>query len=196
MLQNHQDANNSADIIRSRTVSLASRRKGSRHGHQINVSEETAVSALATPTTSSDPSDNELDHGYVKFKPNTKFYLAFVAISSLTLAAALDATSLSIALPALTKDLGGDAIQSFWTGTAFFLASSIIMPIFAALSHIFGRKMVRVKNPGTATAHVMLTHRYYTNFKSNGYRLTATSAPSSEQSFSWPDLSLALWLQT
>lgn len=144
MLQNHEEANNPADVIRSRRASLASRRRGLKHGDQINVSEETAVSALATLTTSSDPSDHELDHGHGKFKPNTRFYLAFVAISSLTLAAALDATSLSIALPALTKDLGGDAIQSFWTGTAFFLASSIIMPIFAALSHIFGRKMVRV----------------------------------------------------
>ena len=143
MLQNHEDANNPADVIRSRGASLASRR--SKHGDQINVSEATAVSALATTTTSSDPSNDKLDHGHGEFKPNTRFYLAFVAISSLTLAAALDATSLSIALPALTKDLGGDAIQSFWTGTAFFLASSIIMPIFAALSHIFGRKMVRVK---------------------------------------------------
>ena len=192
MLQNHEDANNPADVIHSRGASLASRKRGSKHGDRISVSEETAVSAVATPTTSAALSNDELHHGHGKFKPNTRFYLAFVAISSLTLAAALDATSLSIALPALTKDLGGDAIQSFWTGTAFFLASSIIMPIFAALSHIFGRKTVRVKHPGTATAHVMLTHRYYTNFKSNGYRLTATSARSSEQSFSWLDLSWAL----
>lgn len=165
MFQNHEDANNSPDVIRSRGASLASSRRESKHADQTNVSEETAVSALATVTTLSDQSDDELDHGHGKFKPNTRFYLAFVAISSLTLAAALDATSLSIALPALTKDLGGDAIQSFWTGTAFFLASSIIMPIFAALSHIFGRKMVRVKNPGTVTAHIMLTHRNYTHFQ-------------------------------
>jgi hypothetical protein len=76
------------------------------------------------------------------FKPTLRFYLAFVAISSLTLAAAVDATSLSIALPIMTKELGGSAIEAFWAGTSFLIASAIVMPVYAALSHIFGRKSV------------------------------------------------------
>lgn len=78
----------------------------------------------------------------VPFKPTLRFYLAFVAISSLTLAAAVDATSLSIALPIMTKELGGSAIEAFWAGTSFLITSAILMPIYAALSHIFGRKPV------------------------------------------------------
>jgi len=78
-----------------------------------------------------------------KFKPGWRFYLSFVAIASLTLAAAIDATALSVALPALADDLNGTAIESFWIGTSFLISSAIVMPIFAALSHVFGRKRVR-----------------------------------------------------
>lgn len=146
MLQQHEDRQKpSIEVVRSRAASPLSKRHSRKSPKQVeekisHADQETAAEALVSPVTS--PEENQ-DYDHPKFKPNARFYLAFLAISSLTLAAALDATSLSIALPALTKDLGGDAIQSFWTGTAFFLASSIIMPIFAALSHIFGRKLVR-----------------------------------------------------
>lgn len=151
MLQREDPNNPMAEINRARGASLHSR-KSSKHVKDTRApfQEKDAAEALASPVTAS--ADDGLDHDHPKFKPNARFYLAFVAIASLTLAAALDATSLSIALPALTRDLGGDATQAFWTGTAFFLASSIIMPIFAALSHIFGRKLVRT----TTTCDVLL----------------------------------------
>lgn len=190
MLQHEGPNNPVAEVIRSRGASPHSR-KSSNHVKEtnVNVNQQKAATALASPVTSS---GEDQDHDHPKFKPNARFYLAFLAISSLTLAAALDATSLSIALPALTRDLGGDAIQSFWTGTAFFLASSIIMPIFAALSHIFGRKMVRSTTP----CDVLLTPHNHSKQFFNGYRLTDTSARSLEHSFSWPVRSWALWPQT
>jgi hypothetical protein len=53
-------------------------------------------------------------NGSLDFKPSLRFYLTFVTLSVITLAAALDATSLSVALPIITDKLGGTAIEAFW----------------------------------------------------------------------------------
>ncbi|KAI1646371.1 MFS general substrate transporter [Daldinia loculata] len=74
------------------------------------------------------------------FKPDRNFILAFISICIITLAAALDATSLSIALPIITEDLKGSGIEAFWTGTSFLLTSAVFQPVIAGLSHVFGRK--------------------------------------------------------
>jgi hypothetical protein len=47
------------------------------------------------------------------FKPTRGFILAFISICVITLAAALDATLLSIALPIITVKLKGTAIEAF-----------------------------------------------------------------------------------
>ncbi|KKK19861.1 hypothetical protein AOCH_000559 [Aspergillus ochraceoroseus] len=54
--------------------------------------------------------------------------------------AALDATSITTVLPTITNDLGGAAIQAFWSGTSFLVASVLFQPIFSLCSDIFGRK--------------------------------------------------------
>jgi hypothetical protein len=83
-----------------------------------------------------------------EFKPGWRFYLAFISIMAIILAAALDTTSLSVALPEIARKLGGSAIEAFWSGTAFFLTSTIFQLNFASFSHIFGRKnMVWVSFP-------------------------------------------------
>ncbi|TGO66059.1 hypothetical protein BOTNAR_0069g00090 [Botryotinia narcissicola] len=76
----------------------------------------------------------------IEFKPSTAFIFAFSSICLITLAAALDATSLSIALPIITAKLGGSAIEAFWSGTSFLLTSAVSQPVIAGLSHVFGRK--------------------------------------------------------
>jgi hypothetical protein len=76
------------------------------------------------------------------FKPGRSFILAFTSICMITLAAALDATSLSIAVPIITERLRGTAIQAFWSGTSFLVASAVIQPVIGGLSHAFGRKQV------------------------------------------------------
>lgn len=78
------------------------------------------------------------------FNPGRSFVLAFASICIITLAAALDATSLSIALPVITKSLDGTAIQAFWSGTSFLVASAVVQPVIGGLSHGFGRKPVHV----------------------------------------------------
>jgi MFS family permease len=54
--------------------------------------------------------------------------------------AALDATSISVALPIMAKALGGSAIEAFWSGTSFLLTSTVFQPVLGSFSHIFGRK--------------------------------------------------------
>lgn len=75
----------------------------------------------------------------IEFKPTRGFYLAFVALATLTLMVALDGTSLSVALPVVAQALKGSALEAFWAGTSFLLASTVFQPTFAQLSHVFGR---------------------------------------------------------
>lgn len=78
--------------------------------------------------------------GKVVFTPSREFLLAFGALCTLALAVALDATTLSVALPTMSVELGGTALQAFWSGTSFLLASTVLQPTVAGLSSIFGRK--------------------------------------------------------
>ncbi|KAE8362114.1 major facilitator superfamily domain-containing protein [Aspergillus caelatus] len=76
------------------------------------------------------------------FKLGTRGLLVFLALSVLSLMAALDGTSVSVALPIMSEDLHGTAIESFWTGTSFLLTSTVFEPSFANLSNVFGRRPV------------------------------------------------------
>ncbi|KAI9715087.1 MAG: hypothetical protein M1812_006205 [Candelaria pacifica] len=71
-----------------------------------------------------------------------RFFLAFFALSVVAFTSALDATSLSIALPIVAKDLDGTSLESFWAGISFLLASIVFQPVCTSCSDIFGRKPV------------------------------------------------------
>jgi MFS family permease len=102
----------------------------------------------SSPETGSLPVDKEtadtqpLKTAAPAFTPSRGFLLAFISICIITLAAALDATSLSIALPIITEKLKGTAIEAFWSGTSFLLTSAVFQPVIAGLSHVFGRKQL------------------------------------------------------
>lgn len=76
------------------------------------------------------------------FRPTRDFVLAFSALCVLGLACAFDATTLSGALPTMSAALGGTALEAFWSGTSFLLASTVLQPTVASLSNIFGRKLL------------------------------------------------------
>ncbi|KAL8912871.1 MAG: hypothetical protein Q9172_007411 [Xanthocarpia lactea] len=76
----------------------------------------------------------------ILWKPSRRLYLAFLTLAVITMMVALDGTSLSVALPIISDDLGGTAIEAFWSGTSFLLCATIFQPNFASFSHIFGRK--------------------------------------------------------
>ncbi|SPO02135.1 related to putative multidrug transporter [Cephalotrichum gorgonifer] len=73
------------------------------------------------------------------FKASRDFKLAFTSLMMLCLAVSLDATTLSVALPIMSADLGGTALQAFWSGTGFLLASAVFQPVVISLSFTFGR---------------------------------------------------------
>ncbi|KAJ6092198.1 hypothetical protein N7467_004167 [Penicillium canescens] len=85
---------------------------------------------------------NEQDIGSeAKFSISKQDTLTLLAMASLSLMAALDGTSISVALPIMSHELGGTAIEAFWTGTSFTLCSAIFQPVFSSLSDLFGRKI-------------------------------------------------------
>ncbi|KAI9883386.1 MAG: hypothetical protein M1823_004854 [Watsoniomyces obsoletus] len=92
------------------------------------------------PSPSPTPSEKKDGAAPAAFKPTWPFYLCFITLCVMTLAVALDATSLSVALPIISQKLRGSAIEAFWSGTSFLIASTVLQPSFASFSHIFGRK--------------------------------------------------------
>ncbi|KAF2464048.1 MFS general substrate transporter [Lindgomyces ingoldianus] len=85
-------------------------------------------------------SENSQDSSESAFNPGWRFVAAFASLSVITLMAALDATSISVALPIMAKLLKGSAIEAFWSGTSFLLTSTVFQPVLGSFSHIFGRK--------------------------------------------------------
>ncbi|KAF2277437.1 MFS general substrate transporter [Westerdykella ornata] len=91
-------------------------------------------------TLNSSSSSAKSSEALEAFNPGWRFYAAFASLCVITLMAALDATSLSVALPIMAKALGGSALEAFWSGTSFLLTSTVFQPIIGSFSHIFGRK--------------------------------------------------------
>ncbi|KAL4930378.1 major facilitator superfamily domain-containing protein [Aspergillus undulatus] len=79
---------------------------------------------------------------YRDFKLTNTGRLIFCALAVLTLMVSLDGTSISVALPIMADQLGGTAMQAFWSGTSFLLCSTVFQPTTATLSDIFGRRPI------------------------------------------------------
>ncbi|KAK6082296.1 major facilitator superfamily transporter [Seiridium cupressi] len=80
--------------------------------------------------------------GRTEWKPTKRFLLAFMSLQVIVSAVAIESTSLPAALPIMSADLGGTALQAFWAGTGFLLASTVIQLTVASMSHILGRKIM------------------------------------------------------
>ncbi|KAL4736684.1 major facilitator superfamily domain-containing protein [Aspergillus similis] len=101
------------------------------------------VASPATPQSrlsKSDSEGREMGPEMDEFVLGRRGIMAFFTLSVLTLMVALDGTSISVALPIITQHLKGTAIEAFWSGTSFLLASTVFQPNFASLSSIFGRR--------------------------------------------------------
>ncbi|KAF7586628.1 hypothetical protein BBP40_008550 [Aspergillus hancockii] len=68
-----------------------------------------------------------------------KAKLVILSLSVVTITVALDATSISVALPNITHSLNGTTLEAFWIGTSFLLCSTVFQPSFGSLSNVFGR---------------------------------------------------------
>ncbi|KAL9122562.1 MAG: hypothetical protein Q9187_000876 [Circinaria calcarea] len=75
-----------------------------------------------------------------EFKLGARGRWVFIILVTLNLMTAIDGTSISVALPIMSRDLGGTALEAFWSGTSFLLCSTVFQPSIAAFSNIFGRR--------------------------------------------------------
>jgi MFS family permease len=95
----------------------------------------TMVTGDKATRTSSNVQDEK-----TSFNPDLRFRLAWTSLLIVVLMAALDATSLSVALAKIAEVLHGTAIQAFWAGTSFLLTSTVLQPVVGSISGLFGRK--------------------------------------------------------
>ncbi|KAJ5671671.1 hypothetical protein N7507_000798 [Penicillium longicatenatum] len=77
-----------------------------------------------------------------KFALDGRSRMLFCALTTLSLMTALDGTSISVALPIISSDIGATSIQAFWTGTSFLLCSAAFQPLFGSFSDHLGRRLL------------------------------------------------------
>ncbi|KAJ5714429.1 uncharacterized protein N7483_011610 [Penicillium malachiteum] len=85
---------------------------------------------------------NPKDASPEEFKADWRLKSIFAVIGLLNFVVAVDATSVSVALPTISSDFGGTATEAFWAGTSFLVASCVFQPLISLLSDIFGRKSI------------------------------------------------------
>ena len=135
---------------------MAVTRKETIYG-QDTLSTQTASSSSSIKSQqATNPNDNDSPIPATGFEISTRFLLAFACLAVLILMVALDGTSISVALPVIAKKLHGTAIEAFWAGTSFLLASTVFQPNFASLSHIFGRMPLIMVSLGFFFVGVMM----------------------------------------
>ncbi|RYP15354.1 hypothetical protein DL765_005745 [Monosporascus sp. GIB2] len=89
-----------------------------------------------------DPNQLAPSHDEPRRRLGLHFWLAFWAVAITNLAAALDATTLSVALPAISESIGGGRVEAFWAGTCYLLACTVTMLLWVPLSDALGRRPV------------------------------------------------------
>jgi MFS family permease len=91
-----------------------------------------------------------------EFSPGWSLYISLGTLSIIGLAASLDGTSISPALPVpisnsspnliahylkiIAAKLHGSAVEAFWAGTSFRLTATVFQPSYACFANVFGRK--------------------------------------------------------
>ncbi|KAI1652987.1 putative MFS transporter [Daldinia decipiens] len=99
--------------------------------------------SAVVPSVEAIPNDKtSIGPGSDRWKPTKRFLLAFMSLLTIVSAVAIESTSLPTALPIMSAELGGTALQAFWSGTSFLLASTVIQPTVASMSHILGRRIM------------------------------------------------------
>jgi MFS family permease len=69
-----------------------------------------------------------------------RFNMTITFLCIISLLASIDSVIVAVCLSAISADLKTTSVESFWVGTSFLLAQTVTIPIYGALSEIFGRK--------------------------------------------------------
>ncbi|KAJ5201678.1 uncharacterized protein N7498_006341 [Penicillium cinerascens] len=76
-----------------------------------------------------------------KNKKPLSFHLSFFGMLVMVFIVSLDTTTLAVATPVITHDLGGTTLESFWASICFMLAVSVVQPLYMSTSDVLGRKI-------------------------------------------------------
>lgn len=68
-----------------------------------------------------------------------RFYLILLALSMTNILVAFEGTVVSTALPTIVRELGGGS-SYVWVSSGYFLASTVLQPLYGQLADIFGRR--------------------------------------------------------
>lgn len=77
-----------------------------------------------------------------QWSPGREFWLAFACQVCVLSVVSLDSTILTAALPRLAHALKADTLTAFWIVASYLLASTVVQPIMAPLSDIYGRRLI------------------------------------------------------
>ncbi|KAK2698854.1 hypothetical protein QWA68_002498 [Fusarium oxysporum] len=113
---------------------------GAESGSCTQIKSENAIGNLSPSSGPSSLQLKELNELPTSLSRGWRFYGAFGTLCLVTFIIALDSTIICVALPTIAEDIGATAIEAFWCGTSFLLASTVVQPPVASLSHIFGRR--------------------------------------------------------
>lgn len=86
-----------------------------------------------------DPHSSTTTTTTANIKPSLAFAVIIFVLCLCTLVSSLDALIITTALPRITDAIGGQA-QYVWIANSFVLASTVVQPLYAQLSNIFGRR--------------------------------------------------------
>lgn len=96
----------------------------------------------ATSREGARPTEDPTTQTELEWRPTKGFLLAFTSLQLIVAVVSIESTSLPPALPVMSAELGGTALQAFWAGTSYLLTSTVIQLPVASMSHILGRKIV------------------------------------------------------
>lgn len=125
-----------SSVVTSSGIELDKAANAEQHQHQQHqrVSPREAQDATTQDeTTTSPPTEAK------PFKPTRAFWLVMLSITVLSLCGSVEGTIVVNALPTIVAALGGGNLY-LWVPNAFFLASIAVLPLFAQVSDIFGRR--------------------------------------------------------
>ncbi|OHW94694.1 MFS transporter [Colletotrichum incanum] len=102
---------------------------------------QSKITELVMETGERHPSEDVNTETNTSSTPKSlSFKLAFMGLALVLLVFQVDATCLSIALPAVSGEMKGSSLESFWANLAYSLCGLVVQPVWASLSNAFGRR--------------------------------------------------------
>ncbi|KAF2122852.1 major facilitator superfamily domain-containing protein [Lophiotrema nucula] len=90
-------------------------------------------------STTGEIEEQPRSEGQSQTKHSWTFWLVFAALCLISFISAIDSTIVTVALPTMTRALGGEK-DYIWMANVFLFAATATQPFFGQISNIFGRR--------------------------------------------------------